>query len=145
MQKSDGISIKQIINFIFYVENAIKFISFGIDKFKKIIIEENMDNNFLFKMKKKEDENQSIGYLFGLYDVHKEECFITEYSIQQTSLEQIFNNFSKNQDSMLLTRNSTIVEEGDVENINSGGVGFDESKKIILTESYAKTLLGDEY
>jgi hypothetical protein len=46
---------------------------------------------------------------------------------------------------MLLTRNSTIVEEGDVENINSGGIGFNESKKIILTESYAKALLGDEY
>ena len=142
IEKSNGISIRNIINFIFYVQNAIKFVSFGLENFNKIIIEENMDNNFLFKMKKKENENKSIGYLFGLYDEHKEECFVSEYSIQQTSLEQIFNSFSQNQESIMLTRNSTIVEDGDVENIYSS-VKFDKSQKIILDEDYAKKLLVD--
>jgi ATP-binding cassette subfamily A (ABC1) protein 3 len=145
IEKSNGVSIRHIINFIFYVQNAIKFVTFGIENFNKIIIEENMDNNFLFKMKKKENENKSIGYLFGLYDIHKEECFVTEYSIQQTSLEQIFNSFSQKQDSEMLRRNSTIVEEGDVENINSGSVKSGKSKKIILTKNYAKELLGEDY
>jgi len=147
IEKSNGVNIRHLINFIFYVENAIKFVAYGLDNFEKIIIEENMDNNFLFKMKKKKDEKKSIGHLFGLYDIHKDECFVTEYSIQQTSLEQIFNKFAQGQKSMLLTRNSTIVEPGDVENINSG-VKFDKSqkvKKIILTENYAKMILGDEY
>ena len=145
IEKSNGVSIRHIINFIFYVQNAIKFVTFGIENFNKIIIEENMDNNFLFKMKKKENENKSIGYLFGLYDIHKEECFVTEYSIQQTSLEQIFNSFSQKQDSEMLRRNSTIVEEGDVENIKSGSVKSGKSKKIILTKNYAKELLGEDY
>jgi len=142
IEKSNGVSIRNILNFIFYVQNAIKFVSFGLENFNKIIIEENMDNNFLFKMKKKENENKSIGYLFGLYDEHKEECFVSEYSIQQTSLEQIFNSFSQNQESIMLTRNSTIVEDGDVENIYSS-VKFDKSQKIILDEDYAKKLLVD--
>ena len=101
MDKNNGISLNALLSWIFYVQNAIKFIEFGRNNFSKVIIEENMDNNFLFKMKKKEDDNKSIGYLFGLFETHKEECFITEYSIQQTSLEQIFNKFAENQSSML--------------------------------------------
>ena len=102
-----------------------------------------MDNNFLFKMKKLENENKSIGFLFGLFETHKDECFITEYSIDQTSLEQIFNKFAQNQKSMLAERGSTIVEIGDVENVNSGEkVNFIE-EKIVLTKLLSEQLLGE--
>jgi hypothetical protein len=40
-------------------------------------------------------DNYSIGYLFGLFEDIKEQFFISEYSVSQTSLEQIFNNFAK--------------------------------------------------
>ena len=46
---------------------------------------------------KKGPNTKSIGFFFGLFEKHKEECFITEYSIQPTSLEQIFNQFAKAQ------------------------------------------------
>ena len=46
---------------------------------------------------KKGPKTKSIGFLFGLFEQYKEECFVTEYSIQQTSLEQIFNMFAKEQ------------------------------------------------
>ena len=39
----------------------------------------------------------SIGFLFSLLEKEKDGCEITEYSIQQTSLEQIFNKFAENQ------------------------------------------------
>ena len=141
IEKSNGVKIGHLINFIFYVENAIKFVNYGLDNFEKVIIEESMDNNFLFKMKKKEKEDKSIGYLCGLYETHKEECFITEYSIQQTSLEQIFNKFAETQDSMLLDRRSTIVFEGDVENIKQEGNKNKIKSKIILTKDLANQLL----
>ena len=96
MRKNNGINISALISWIYYVENAIKFIEYGRDNFSKIVIEESMENNSLFKMKKNKSKNISIGYLFGLFESHKEECSITEYSIQQTSLEQIFNKFSQN-------------------------------------------------
>ena len=144
MDKNNGISISALINWIFYVQNAIKFVEYGRNNFSKIIIEENMDNNFLFKMKKLENENKSIGYLFGLFEAHKEDCFITEYSIQQTSLEQIFNKFAENQSSMLNERRSTIVEEGDVENISMSAnerKRFMRSERILLSDELAERLL----
>ena len=143
MKKNNGINISALISWIFYVENAIKFIEYGRDNFSKIVIEESMENNFLFKMKKNKSKNISIGYLFGLFELHKEECFITEYSIDQTSLEQIFNKFAQNQKSMLAERGSTIVEIGDVENVNSGEkVNFIE-EKIVLTKLLSGQLLGE--
>ena len=92
-----NINIRVLLSWIFFVENAIKFIMKGKDYFEEIILPEFIENNFLFKMKKNKSNNYSIGFFFGLYEESKEECFITEYSIQQTSLEQIFNKFSVNQ------------------------------------------------
>ena len=66
------------------------------EHFNEIILTEFIENNFLFKIKKG-DGLKSIGFLFGLVESIKGDCFITEYSIQQTSLEQIFNQFAANQ------------------------------------------------
>ena len=147
MEKSNGISISSLINWIFYVQNALKLIKYGKDNFSKIIIEENMDNNFLFKMKKKEENNRSIGYLFGLFESYKDECYITEYSIQQTSLEQIFNKFAENQGSQLKERRTTIVEPGDVENIAMDSIQRRKTimfDKIIVTDNLIQNLLDEE-
>ena len=97
MVLNGNINIRVLLSWIFFVENAIKFIMKGKDYFEEIILPEYIENNFLFKMKKSKSNNNSIGFFFGLYEESKEECFITEYSIQQTSLEQIFNKFSLNQ------------------------------------------------
>ena len=145
INKSNGIKISVLLDWIFFVENAIKFVSFGKNNFERVVIEEHMENNFLFKMKKKENENnKSIGYLFGLFDIHKDECYITEYSIQQTSLEQIFNKFAENQYSTLAERSSTIVEPGDVENISmsaSERKKYVRSNKIIVTDELIEKLI----
>jgi ATP-binding cassette subfamily A (ABC1) protein 3 len=97
MDLHGNVSINTFLNWIFFVENAIKFIKKGKNYFEEIILSEHIENNFLFKMKK-ENSDKSIGFFFGLFDEIKEECFVTEYSIQQTSLEQIFNKFAQNQD-----------------------------------------------
>ena len=148
MEKGNGISINSLLNWIFYVQNAFKLIQYGKDYFSRIIIEENMDNSFLFRMNKNENNNKSIGYLFGLFEAYKEECHITEYSIQQTSLEQIFNKFSENQISQLKERNSTIVEKGDVENIAMDEMNRRKSvvyDKIVVNDELFKKLLNEEY
>ena len=146
MEKLNGITINSLLSWIFYVKNAVKFANYGKENFGKMIIEEHIDNSFLFKMKKKEEDNKSIGLLFGLFETHKEECYITEYSLQQTSLEQIFNKFAENQGSQLKERVNQIVQPGDVENITVD----DEvkrktlrSQKIILTDELANKLLND--
>ena len=50
----------------------------------------------MFKIKKSLN-SKSIGFLFTLLEKEKDACEITEYSIQQTTLEQIFNKFAENQ------------------------------------------------
>ena len=141
IKKYNGINISSLISWIFYVENAIKFIEYGRESFSEIVVDEIMENNFIFKMKQSKSKNLTIGYLCGLFESHKEECFITEYSIKQTSLEQIFNNFVQNQKSTLAERESTFVELGDVENVNSGENLIED--KIILTKILSGHLLGE--
>ena len=91
-----NVPIGTLLNWIFFVENALKFIEKGTNYFEEIILSEHIENNFLFKMKK-ENNDKSIGFFFGLFEEYKEKYFVTEYSIQQTSLEQIFNKFASNQ------------------------------------------------
>ena len=63
-----------------------KMISVVLPHFNEVILAEFIENKFLFKIK----NSKSIGFLFTLLETEKEPCEITEYSIQQTSLEQKF-------------------------------------------------------
>ena len=90
------IKIEQLLSWIYYCENALKLIKIAKDYFPEIILTEFIGNNFLFKLKK-DKNSKSIGFLFGLFESVKDEYNITEYSIQQTSLEQIFNMFAGEQ------------------------------------------------
>ena len=90
------INLQALINWSRYVACAMKMIKVVLPHFKEVILSEFIENNFLFKIKKSSD-SKSIGFLFTLLEKEKEACEITEYSIQQTSLEQIFNKFAENQ------------------------------------------------
>ena len=98
-----SVSLITLLNWAFFIENAFKFIKKAIDYFDEIYLAEYIENNFLFKMKKGPN-TKSIGFFFGLFEEEKEECFITEYSIKQTSLEQIFNKFAKDQINLKLEK-----------------------------------------
>ena len=93
---SGNTSFQTLINWTRYVTYSMKLISVVIPHFKEIILSEFIENNFLFKIKK-EENSKTIGFLFSLLENQKDPCEITEYSIQQTSLEQIFNKFAENQ------------------------------------------------
>ena len=122
-----NIHINTLLNWIFFVENALKFIIKGKNYFDEIIISEHIENNFLFKMKK-EHSDKSIGFFFGLFEEGKESCFVTEYSIQKTSLEQIFNKFAANQGK---TKEQINKQQSDVE----------ESKNIIIDNNLISKLV----
>ena len=144
IKKSNEISVNSLLSWIFYVQNGIKFVQYGKKNFLEIIIEDHIDNSFSFKMKKNNEDNKSIGYIFGLFETYKEECYITEYSLQETSLEQIFNDLVENHDSQL---NGDIILPGDNDNIT---MDDDISRKtlkfqkIVLTDELAKKLLNDD-
>jgi len=96
LELNGKIALITLLNWIFFSENAFKFIQYAKDYFEEIFLSEHIENNFLFKMKKGPN-TKSIGFFFGLFEKHKEECYVTEYSIQPTSLEQIFNKFAEAQ------------------------------------------------
>jgi len=91
-----NINLQTLINWTRYVTCAMKMIKVVLPHFNEVILSEFIENNFLFKIKKS-NNSKSIGFLFTLLEKEKDSCEITEYSIQQTSLEQIFNKFAENQ------------------------------------------------
>jgi ATP-binding cassette subfamily A (ABC1) protein 3 len=128
MDLNGNIHIDTLLNWLFFVENAIKFIIKGKNYFDEIIISEHIENNFLFKMKK-EQTDKSIGFFFGLFEESKESCYVTEYSIQKTSLEQIFNKFAASQGK---TKEQMNEQENEV---------VEESKNIVVDDDLINKLL----
>jgi hypothetical protein len=47
-----------------------------------------------FNFKVEKDSNMTIGYLFGVIEGAKDGLGISEYTLSQTTLEQIFNMFA---------------------------------------------------
>ena len=93
------VSVSKILAWCYYIENALKVINKVREYFVTIVLSEFVDNAFLFKVKRSHHEGEkSIGFLFGVVEGMKKECNIEEYSIQQTSLEQIFNKFIHEQE-----------------------------------------------
>lgn len=60
--------------------------------FSKTEILEHYGTSYKIKVSR---DSFSIGYLFGMMEDIKGEFQISEYSVSQTTLEQIFNNFAK--------------------------------------------------
>ena len=131
IELNGNVHISSLLNWIFFVENALKFIIKGKNYFDEIIVSEHIENNFLFKMKK-EHSNKSIGFFFGLFEEGKESCFVTEYSIQKTSLEQIFNKFAASQG-----KTKGQMEEN---NDNDNNI-VTESKNIVVDDDLVNKLL----
>ena len=131
IELNGNVHISSLLNWIFFVENALKFIIKGKNYFDEIIVSEHIENNFLFKMKK-EHSNKSIGFFFGLFEEGKESCFVTEYSIQKTSLEQIFNKFAASQ--------GKTKEKMEENNDNDNNI-VTESKNIVVDDDLVNKLL----
>ena len=91
-----SITLHKLFTWIYYIENVLKLIKIIKEHFNNIICCDFVDNSFVFRIKREHSENEkSIGFLFGLVEKKKNEFNVEEYSIQLTSLEQIFNGFAK--------------------------------------------------
>ena len=131
IELNGNIHLITLLNWIFFVQNAFKFIKNAKNYFDEIYLSEHIENNFLFKMKKGPNTN-SIGFFFGLFEKHKEECFVTEYSIQPTSLEQIFNKFAKAQIAEQNTNKKNKKEIKQVEEVKNEILVTDELIQNII-------------
>ena len=81
-----------LIKWVFTETKAMVVLDLFESMFKEVEILEHYYNSYLIKVSR---DNYSIGYLFGLMEDNKSKYEISEYSVSQTTLEQIFNNFAK--------------------------------------------------
>lgn len=86
-----------------------------VEDFKELEIVEQYSDYFKFKVPRV--KGKTIGYLFGLIEAAKEECQIGEYSVQQTTLEQIFQRFANLEINRASSVKFTLDKEGKVTSV----------------------------
>ena len=84
-----------------------------------------------YKFQMQKNESTSIGYLFGLIEDNKEKLEISEYSLSQTTLEQIFNMFAQVYDE---SRNAYLARRASTK----GGEGLPGLPDPSVLEGYQK-------
>lgn len=88
-----GIKIKSFIEFILIEQTGLILLNQLANDFEYIELLEHYGNSFRIKFP---IFTESVGVLFGKFEEEYKERFqIDQYSISQTTLEQIFNNFAK--------------------------------------------------
>jgi len=86
------VSTEEFIKWVFVETRGASLIERLENMFTTVEVIEHYSNSYLIKVSK---DNYSIGYLFGMMEDVKHQYSISEYSVSQTTLEQIFNNFAK--------------------------------------------------
>lgn len=86
------IQLEEVIKWVFTETQGGNVLQKFETLFKEVSLLEHYSNSFTFRTSR---DNYSIGYLFGLMEDIKQEYEISEYSVTQTTLEQIFNNFAR--------------------------------------------------
>lgn len=96
LNKYNQIKLTHLLNWENSVSNIYKIIKGLLSSFNEVEITEYWGNTYQLKIPK--SSNITIGYLFGYFDDIKESCSISDYSIGQTSMEQIFNSFANQEE-----------------------------------------------
>ena len=96
ISKKGYIPFVKILLWIYYLKNALGMISLIKQYFNEIICIDYNENNFVFKIKRSKIKGEkSIGFLFGLIHDNKNRFNIGPFNLKYTSLEYIFNKFTK--------------------------------------------------
>ena len=96
---NSNIKLKKILLWIYYSKCALGFIKLIKDYFDEITCVNYKDNNYIFRIKRKRDNNEkSIGFLFGFIEENikkdNNKFNIAQYNLQYSTLEQIFNSLA---------------------------------------------------
>lgn len=85
------IRLKNFVTYLFTQHMGLQVITVLTKQFKQVDLIEQCSDYFKFRVPR---EDKTIGYLFGLIEDNKTQLKISEYSVCQTSLEQIFQAFA---------------------------------------------------
>lgn len=110
-----------LVEWIFIEKLGMRLNKFLKESFNQTTLIEHFSSFYRFKI----NTNMSIGKVFGLFEDHKSEYDIIQYSVKQTSIEQIFNLFANNS-IQIKTKNSNNKKDATVditENSNHANQG----------------------
>lgn len=91
--KRGKVGIEFLIDWLLMEINGEKLKRFLEDNFKDTVLIEHFQSFYRFNI----SSNICIGHVFGTIEDHKMELDIMQYSVKQSSIEQIFNMFATNQ------------------------------------------------
>jgi len=96
LENQGNISFDIVFLWVYYLKNVLGMIKVIMNYFDEIYCVDCRENNFIFKIKRNKTEGEkSIGFLFELIEENKLKYNITQYFLQLSSLEQIFNKFAQ--------------------------------------------------
>ena len=81
-----------LVNFVYVMGQGFRVITKIASLFERVEIIEQVGEHYKLRVPR---ENKSIGYLFGFIESMKQDVNIQEYSVNETSLEQIFQTFAQ--------------------------------------------------
>jgi ATP-binding cassette, subfamily A (ABC1), member 3 len=87
-----SVNLDEFIRWVFSETRGSSIIAKLESMFNSLEVLEHFSNSYKIKVSR---DQYSIGYLFGLMEGLKASYSVSEYSVSQTTLEQIFNNFAK--------------------------------------------------
>ena len=91
LDDNEEVKLMHFLQYLYVQKNGFKFIECLAGVFDQVEILEHCSDFYKFRVPK---DQRTIGFLFGMIEDRKGEFDISEYSVSQTSLEQIFQNFA---------------------------------------------------
>ena len=79
--------VKNIITYFYTMSSGLKVLEFLCSQFAQVELYEQCSDFFKMRIPR---NGETIGHMFGLLQQNKQKLLISEYSVNETSLEQIF-------------------------------------------------------
>lgn len=96
LTETQKVAVGTLVEWVILEEYGSNIFSWLVYQFREVSLIEHYGTYFKFRVEKQ--YNKSIGEIFGLIEQNKERLNISEYSLSQTTLEQIFNMFATEND-----------------------------------------------
>lgn len=92
VEQKGQVSVKNFLTWLNIEVKGFKTIQNLVNVFEKVELLEHYNDYYKLRVPR---QDKSIGYVFGMIENNKEQYGISEYSVSQTTLEQIFQTFAK--------------------------------------------------
>merc|ERR1712157_664293 len=91
LDENEEVKLLHLLQYLYVQESGFKFLDALARLFDQVEILEHCSDFYKLRVPK---EDKTIGFLFGMIEDKRQEFNVGEYSVSQTSLEQIFQTFA---------------------------------------------------